>query len=174
MRRTKVDDPETLVLFPDWRHHAFLTDVEGDAVALDQFHRDHARVELAVRDLKEGSGLEHCPSSRFNANAAWLECGVIAHNLIRWATALGEIVKPNELTVSRTQRMRLLAISGARCQPFGTTDATTFAELALGGRIHERLERNSLVTGARLGLTPARRGAPTKNVALTTRSGLQT
>jgi hypothetical protein len=29
---------------------------------MDQFHRDHATVELAIRDLKDGAGLEHCPS----------------------------------------------------------------------------------------------------------------
>lgn len=112
VRRTRIEDPEVLELFPDWRHHAFVTDLDGDAVELDRFHRDHARVELAVRDLKEGSGLEHCPSGRFNANAAWLNAAVIAHNLVRWTTTLGKIVEPDELTVARTQRVRLLSIPG--------------------------------------------------------------
>jgi hypothetical protein len=112
VRRTLVMDPATLELFPDWRYHAFVTDLEGDAVSVDQFHRDHARVELCIRDLKEGSGLEHCPSGKFFANAAWLACGVIAHNLIRWTTTLTGIVNDNELTVARTQRVRLLSIPG--------------------------------------------------------------
>jgi len=28
VRRTKVDDPAALLLFPDWRYHAFITDLE--------------------------------------------------------------------------------------------------------------------------------------------------
>lgn len=112
VRRTRVNNPAALELFPNWRYHAFLTDLEGDAVTLDQFHRDHARVELCIRDLKEGAGLEHCPSGKFNANAAWLCCAVIAHNLIRWTTALGNIVQTNELTVARTQRVRLWSVPG--------------------------------------------------------------
>ena len=31
---------------------------------VDQFHRQHAVVELAIRDLKEGAGLEHVPSGQ--------------------------------------------------------------------------------------------------------------
>ena len=54
--------PPKRQLWPDWRHHAFITNVELPTVAVDQFHRDHATVELAIRDLKEGAGLEHCPS----------------------------------------------------------------------------------------------------------------
>ena len=49
-------------LWPDWRHHAFVTNLELEAVEADRFHRAHATVELAIRDLKEGAGLEHCPS----------------------------------------------------------------------------------------------------------------
>ena len=71
-------------LWPDWRHHAFVTNLELDTVEADRFHRDHASIELAIRDLKEGAGLEHCPSGQFFANAAWLGCAVLAHNLIRW------------------------------------------------------------------------------------------
>jgi len=29
-------------------------------------------VELAIRDLKDGAGLEHVPSVNFHANSAWL------------------------------------------------------------------------------------------------------
>jgi hypothetical protein len=32
----------------DWRHHAFITNVEPPTVAVDQFHRDHATVELPL------------------------------------------------------------------------------------------------------------------------------
>ena len=87
----RLADPDQLALWPDWRHHAFVTNVALDTVAVDAFHRAHAGVELAIRDLKEGAGLEHCPSGQFFANAAWLACAVLAHDLIRWSTRLDAI-----------------------------------------------------------------------------------
>ena len=68
-------------LWPDWRYHSFVTDRDDlDTKAADAYHRNHATVELAIRDLKEGSGLSRCPSGRFFANGAWLACSVLAHN----------------------------------------------------------------------------------------------
>ena len=69
-------------------------------------------VELAIRDLKEGAGLDHVPSGNFHANSAWLQCAVLAHNLIRWTTILGGVRVDDELTVARTVRSRLLAVPG--------------------------------------------------------------
>jgi hypothetical protein len=112
VRRTRLTDPSQLALWPDWRHHAFVTDLDLSTVAIDQFHRDHARVELAIRDLKEGAGLEHCPSGRFFANAAWLGCAVLAHNLIRWTAHLGHLHGDDQLTVARTVRSRVIALPG--------------------------------------------------------------
>jgi hypothetical protein len=112
VRRTRLTDPAQAQLWPDWRHHAFITNVELGTIAVDEFHRDHATVELAIRDLKEGTGLEHCPSGRFFANAAWLGCAVLAHNLIRWTARLGDVHPHTQLTVARTIRSRLLAIPG--------------------------------------------------------------
>ena len=83
VRRTRLTDTAQARLWPDWRHHAFLTDLDGETVAIDVFHRHHAVVELAIRDLKEGAGLGHVPSGHFFANGAWLCCAVLAHNLIR-------------------------------------------------------------------------------------------
>jgi hypothetical protein len=36
-----------------------------------------------IRDLKYGVGLNHLPSGRFAANAAWMLLNIIAHNLGR-------------------------------------------------------------------------------------------
>ena len=63
-------------------------------------------------DLKQGAGLEHCPSGRFFANAAWLGCAVLAHNLIRWTARLGDMHPAEQLTVTRTVRTRLLELPG--------------------------------------------------------------
>ena len=112
VRRTRLTDMHQLKLWPDWRHFAFLTDLDGTAVELDQFHRRHAVVELAIRDLKEGAGLEHVPSGNFQANSAWLQCAVLAHNMIRWTAIAGKVRVDNQLVAARTLRTRLLAIPG--------------------------------------------------------------
>src|SRR5437763_1491532 len=81
VRRTRLTDRHQARLWPDWRHFAFLTDLDGDAASVDAFHREHAVVELDIRDVKEGAGLEHVPSGNFSANGAWLQCAALAHNL---------------------------------------------------------------------------------------------
>ena len=112
VRRTRLTEPAQRALWPDWRHHAFVTNLDLPVVAMDEFHRDHATVELAIRDLKEGAGMEHCPSGRFYANAAWLGCAVLAHNLTRWTARLGGFHPDTQLTVTRTIRTRLLTLPG--------------------------------------------------------------
>lgn len=118
VRRTRLTDKRQARLWPDWRPFAFITDLDGDAVEIDAFHRAHASVELAIRDLKEGAGLEHCPSGNFSANSAWLQCAVLAHNLIRWTATIGA---PHEaLVVARTVRFQLLAIPARLVNRSGT------------------------------------------------------
>ena len=109
VRRSKLSNPRP-ALFPTYRYHAFITDREEEAIFLDADHRRHAVVELAIRDLKEGSGLEHCPSGDFNANAAWAVLASIAHNLVRWVGALGlELTGP---LVAKTIRRKFIALPG--------------------------------------------------------------
>jgi hypothetical protein len=107
VRRTRFTDRAQLRLWPDWRHHAFITNTTQDAVAADEFHRAHAVVELAIRDLKEGAGLEHMPSGDFHANGAWLAAAVLAHNLNRWTTLLAD----QPAATNRTTRTRLIALA---------------------------------------------------------------
>jgi hypothetical protein len=111
VRRTRLIGRQA-TLWPQWRHFAFVTDLGGPAVEVDAFHREHATVELAIRDLKEGAGLEHVPSGNFLANSAWLVRAALAHNLIRWTAILGEITAEERLTVARTVRTRFLSVPG--------------------------------------------------------------
>jgi Transposase DDE domain group 1 len=97
-------------LWPDWRHHSFVTNRQGNAVELDADHRRHAVCELAIRDLKDGAGLRHCPSSSFLANAAWLVLATLAHNLLRWVASVG--LGSRGQVVAKTIRRRLLAMPG--------------------------------------------------------------
>jgi hypothetical protein len=98
-------------LFPTWDHHAFVTDRPGSPVELDADHRRHAVIELAIRDAKQSSGLNHHPSGKFFANAAWLVLVCLAHNLLRWTATLGLGVR-DEQVVAKTLRRTLLALPG--------------------------------------------------------------
>jgi hypothetical protein len=110
VRRTRLVGAQA-ELFPNWRYHVLVTDRVGTAVWLDQDHRRHAVVEPCIRDLKDGVGLRHHPSGRFNANAAWLLAATLAHNLLRWVAAIG-LGARGELVVAKTLRRTLLALPG--------------------------------------------------------------
>ena len=71
-------------LFPAWRHHAVFTDSPFELIQAEEQHRDHAIVEQVFADWTDGP-LAHLPSGSFPANAAWLTCAAIAHNLLRAA-----------------------------------------------------------------------------------------
>ena len=87
VRRTRLVGAQA-ELWPDWRHHAFVTN-RVDAIELvETEHRQHAVVELAIRDLKD-QALAHFPSGKFLANAAWTVIAALAHNLLRWTTLIG-------------------------------------------------------------------------------------
>ncbi len=120
VRRTRLTDSLQQTLWPNWRYHAFVTDLDLPVVEMDRFHREHATVELAIRDLKEGAGLEHCPSGKFFANAAWLACAVLAHNVARWTAQFGNTHPADELTVMRTIRTRVFALPGRLVNPSGS------------------------------------------------------
>jgi hypothetical protein len=75
----------------------------------DREHRQHAEVELAIRDLKD-QALAHFPSGHFGANGAWTVIACLAHNLQRWTGMLG--VEDTTPRTARTIRRWLLAIPG--------------------------------------------------------------
>src|SRR2546423_4164706 len=100
---------EQTELFPYWRHFAFVTNRSEDMRLVDRQHRQHAEVELAIRDLKD-QALAHFPSGRFAANAAWSVIACLAHNLQRWTGMLG-LQDPTPRT-ARTIRRWLLTIPG--------------------------------------------------------------
>jgi hypothetical protein len=108
VRRTRLAGPD-LALFPDWRHFAFLTDRDEDLALVEREHRQHAVIELAIRDHKDGP-LRHLPSGRFYANAAWTVIAALAANLARWTSILG-LQHPTPLHAA-TLRRRLLAVPG--------------------------------------------------------------
>ncbi len=107
VRRTRLTDTIQRQLWPEWRHHAFITsNTEISMVDADAFHREHAVVELAIRDLKEGAGLDHIPSGHYGANAAWLACTVLAHNLGIWADLIADMPRRTH----RSRRAQLISL----------------------------------------------------------------
>ncbi len=117
VRRVKPTPGSQLALFADYSYHAFITDRDGDTLDLEADHRRHAEIENAIRDpassaaqaLKYGVGLNHLPSGRFPANAAWLAVQVMAHNLARWTTRIG----PGQpVMTTKTLRRRFFSLPG--------------------------------------------------------------
>ena len=77
-------------LFPAWRYHAVFTDSPVELVQAEEQHRDHAVIEQVFADWTDGP-LAHLPSGVFPANAAWLACAAITHNLLRAAGSLASL-----------------------------------------------------------------------------------
>jgi hypothetical protein len=109
VRRVKPTPGSQLALLTLYDHHPFITDRDGDLLALEADHRRHAEVENAIRDLKEGVGLDHLPSGRFAANGAWLAVAVMAHNVSRWTARIG---LGEGIVTTRTLRRRLFGLVG--------------------------------------------------------------
>ncbi len=109
VRRVKPTPGSQLALFANYSYHACITNREGDTLELEADHRRHAEIENAIRDLKYGVGLNHLPSGRFAANAAWLAVQVIAHNLGRW-TARIALAEP--VATTKTLRRRFFSLAG--------------------------------------------------------------
>jgi Transposase DDE domain group 1 len=107
VRRVRPTPGSQLALFTDYDYHPFITDRAGSTLELEADHRRHAEVEPAIGDLKHGAGLQHLPSGRFGANAAWLAVCGMAYNLARWTGRLGV----GEVRMSpKTLRVRYLAL----------------------------------------------------------------
>ena len=109
VRRVRPTPGTQLHLIVPYTFHGFITDRDGDTLELEADHRRHAEVENTVRDLKYGVGLNHLPSGRFGANAAWLGLQVIAHNLARWVSRIG---LGDTLVATKTLRVRHLSVPG--------------------------------------------------------------
>ena len=117
VRRVKPTPGSQLALFVNYSYYGFITDRDGETLELEADHRRHAEIENAIRDLKYGVGLNHLPSGRFAANAAWLAVqslprtryGVMAHNLARWAARIG---LDEQLVTTKTLRRRFFSLAG--------------------------------------------------------------
>jgi hypothetical protein len=106
VRRTRLIGAQT-ELFPDWRYHCVATNRTIPTLVADTDHRDHASIELAIRDLID-QALAHFPSGRMHANSAWTVIAALAHNLGRWSTQIGLPDRP--VQTARSRRHQLLQV----------------------------------------------------------------
>jgi len=86
-RVRRLAPPGQTELTPAWRYHAVFTDSPFPMLTAESDHRGHAIIEQVLAELIEGP-LAHPPSGNFAANAAWLSCAAISHNLLRAAGTL--------------------------------------------------------------------------------------
>jgi hypothetical protein len=112
VRRVRRLSPKTVSsgqseMFAVYRYHAIFTDTPEPMLVAEATHRDHAIIEQVIADLKD-SALAHLPSGRFTANAAWLACAAIAHNLTRAAGALASAFHARARTA--TIRAQLISV----------------------------------------------------------------
>src|SRR4051795_820887 len=108
VRRVRTLDRQGELL-PSWELYPFVTNRTDALATVEAEHRQHAIVELAIRDLKD-QALAHFPSGKFFANAAWTVIACLAHNLLRWPSVIG--LPGQTVRAARTLRRRLLALPG--------------------------------------------------------------
>jgi hypothetical protein len=128
------------------RFQCFITDQpDQDIAMLEQRHREHAQVEDAVKTLK-ATGASHLPFHSFNANAAWFELAILAHNITVWTQQLtldGEhkICEPKRL------RYRILHVAGQLTRHARKTTLHLPADWPWAGAILKAFKRlNALPT----------------------------
>jgi hypothetical protein len=116
-RRNTKASPGQGELFTAYRYHAVFTDNPFELIQAEADHRRHAVIEQVIADGKAGP-LAHLPSEHFQANAAWLTCWAITHNLLRAAGALASVFHTKATTA--TIRAHLITVPArlarsARC-----------------------------------------------------------
>jgi hypothetical protein len=59
-----------------------LTDLEGEAAAVERHHRERAQIEERIKDQKLGVSLRRLPFSDLEANRVWVHASALALNLL--------------------------------------------------------------------------------------------
>ncbi len=131
VRRVRTLDRQGELL-PSWELFPFVTNRNEPLALVEAEHRQHAVVELCIRDLKD-QALAHFPSGKFAANGAWTVIGCLAHNLLRWTGVLG--LPGQTVRAARTVRRQLLATARPADPHRAALDASPARPLALAARV---------------------------------------
>jgi hypothetical protein len=93
------------------RFQCFITDQEAEDIAtLEATHRAHAQVEDRVKTLK-ATGAQHLPFASFQANTAWLELSLLAHDIMAFTQQL-TLDGEHETCEPKRLRYRILHVAG--------------------------------------------------------------
>ena len=93
------------------RFQCFITDQDDqDIAALEALHRQHAEVEDRVKTLKS-TGAGDLRFQSFQANAAWFELSLLAHDIMVWTQ---QLLLDGEHKISEPKRLRyrILHVAG--------------------------------------------------------------
>jgi hypothetical protein len=112
--RRERPHPGAQLSFTDLEGHrfqCFITDQDGkDIAVLEALHRAHAEVEDRVKALK-ATGAAHLPFHSYQANAAWLELALLAHDIIVF-TQLLTLDGEHRICEPKRLRYRILHVAG--------------------------------------------------------------
>jgi len=95
-----------------YHYYAVVTDMSESEMSDEKvlkFYRRRAQVENNIKDIKNGMDFHHFPSMKLKANNVWGLIGVIAYNLMRFASFA---VVPEKGCFVETTRKRIVAIAG--------------------------------------------------------------
>jgi hypothetical protein len=93
------------------RFQCFITDqTDPEIAALETLHRQHAVVEDRVKTLK-ATGASYLPFHSFQANAAWFELALCAHDVMVW-TQLLCLAGEHRSSEPKRLRYRILHVAG--------------------------------------------------------------
>lgn len=84
-------------------YHAVITNMSWSAERLIVWHRERATSENWIKELKAGFGLDRLPSGRFASNAAFMQLGLLAYNLV---VALRRLVLPASFWTATIKTLR--------------------------------------------------------------------
>ena len=145
VRRTGLIGPQA-ELWPDWRHFPFLTNRTQKIEIVEAEHRQHAVVELTIRDLKD-QALAHFPPASSTPTAPD-RIAAIAQPQARHSD------RPPRPTVraARTLRRRLLNIPGWLTRTARQSPSPLPA--GPGTRLHPRARPNQRATRRHLSDNP--------------------
>ena len=112
--RSERPHPGAQLTFTDLDGHrfqCFITDqTDEDIAKLEVLHRQHAQVEDRVKTQK-ATGASYLPFHSFEANAAWLEFALAAHDITVW-TQLLTLDGEHQLCEPKRLRYRILHVAG--------------------------------------------------------------
>jgi hypothetical protein len=97
--------------FP-YRYYAVVTDMSESEMSDEnilKFYRRRSQVENNIKDLKNGFDFHHFPCMSLKANNVWGLMGVIAYNLMRYASFA---VVPDRGCFIKTTRRKIVTIAG--------------------------------------------------------------